>query len=325
MAIFDLVLFISKIKNSYSLFNIQGYLDISKPGTMKRNIIYIFVLLIVFSSCSSKSPDLITVCGFDEVFIADISTDVPQKVWSWRGEDSEGIPSYMRNKFLTTDECKTLNKGKNILITSSGGGVAYVERESGNTLFYASVPNAHSAEILAGNLVATASSYSVEGNRVSIYSLDSSDQVISSDSLFGAHGLYWDAKDNLLWALGTNELRSYSLNPDNDPISLKLEYSVALPELGGHDLVKSFNKKHLLLSTASSVWIFDTVDKIFSKHPSLGDIEGVKSLSYSSLSNKLAYVKAGDDLWWAYYVRFAGSNKVVYFPGEKIYKARWLY
>lgn len=224
-------------------------------GTMKRNISYISVFLITLFACTSKSPDLITVCGFDEVFIADISTDVPQKVWSWKGEESEGMPSYMRNKFLTTDECKTFNKGKNILITSSGGGVAYVERESGNTLFYASVPNAHSAEILPGNLLATAASYSSEGNRVSIFSLESSDLVLSSDSLFGAHGLFWDNKSDLLWALGTNELRSYSLNSDNSTVSLRLEYSVVLPENDGHDLIQGLKSKKLLLSTASSVWI----------------------------------------------------------------------
>jgi hypothetical protein len=292
---------------------------------MKKGIIIISVLIITLSACTTKSPDLIVACGWDEVFIADISRDVPVKVWSWKGEDSDGMPSYMRNKFLTTDECKPYNKGENILITSSGGGVAYVERENGNTLFYASVPNAHSAEILPGNYVATAASYSVEGNSLNIYKLDSSDAVITSDSLYGAHGLYWDDKDELLWALGSNELRSYSLDLDNSVPYLKLEYSQVLPESGGHDLVESSGNKHLLLSTSKSVWVFDKVEKIFSKHGTIGDIQNVKSLSYSSLSKRLAYVKATEDTWWAYYIRFAESDNVVYFPGEKIYKARWLY
>ena len=292
---------------------------------MKKNIIYISVLLIVLSACTSKSPDLVVVCGWDEVFIADISQDVPAKVWSWKGEDSEGMPSHMRYKFLTTDECKPFSNGKHILITSSGGGVAYVEREGGNTLFYASVANAHSAEILPHNLIVAAASYSLEGNRLNLYSLDSSDLVIYSDSLYGAHGLYWDNKAELLWAMGSNELRSYSLNFNNNIPSLSLEFSQALPEDDGHDLVVSSNKKVLCISTANSVWLFNTDKKNFSKHPDLGEITDVKSISYNSLNDEIAYVKATEDAWWAYYIRFAGSGRVVHFPGEKIYKARWLY
>lgn len=300
-------------------------MDLCKPDTMKRNIIYISVLLIVLSACTSKSPDLVVVCGWDEVFISDISKDIPAKVWTWTGEGSEGLPSFMRNKFLTTDECKPFNSGKNILITSSGGGVAYVERESGNTLFYASVPNAHSAELLSNKLLVAAASYSSEGNRLNLYNLDNPDVVIYSDSLFGAHGVYWDKKTKLLWALGAKEIRSYSLEYITGTPVLNLEFSVALPEDGGHDLVATDKRNILCLSTANSVWLFDTQKEKFIKHPDLGNITQVKSLAYNTLNGSIAYIKAAEDSWWAYYIRFAESGRVIYFPGEKIYKARWLY
>lgn len=292
---------------------------------MKRSIFYISVLLLAFTACTSKSPDLIVACGWDEVFIADISQEVPRKVWTWTGEDSEGMPGFMRNKFLTTDDCKPKDKGSKILITSSGGGVALVERETGNTLFYASVPNAHSAELLPNNLIVVASSFSSAGNRINLYKADSSDIVVDSDSLYGAHGLLWDKKSKLLWALGTNLLRSYTIESIKDLPSLKAINEFVLPEPDGHDLIATDKDNLICISTASNVWLFSTKDHTFLKHPDIGNESNVKSVSYNSLNNMLAYVKASEDSWWAYYIRFAGSNRVVHLPGEKIYKARWLY
>jgi hypothetical protein len=288
-------------------------------------LLTVFILTFVLSACTSRSPDLIVACGWDEVFIADISQEVPRKVWTWTGEDSEGLPGYMRNKFLTTDDCKPKDKGSKILITSSGGGVALVERETGNTLFYASVPNAHSAELLPNKLIVAAASFSSEGNRINLYKADSSDIVVDSDSLYGAHGLFWDKKSKLLWALGTTVLRSYSIESAKNAPSLKLHNEYVLPDPDGHDLIATDKDNVICISTASNVWLFSTEDHSFVLHPDIGNESKVKSVSYNSLNKEIAYVKASEDSWWAYYIRFTGSNHVVHLPGEKIYKARWLY
>lgn len=276
-------------------------------------------------SCNRKSPDYIVACGWDEVFIADISQDVPQKVWSWTGDNSEGLPLNMRYKFLTTDECKPVDKAKKILITSSGGGVALVDRYTGNTLFHASVPNAHSAELLPESYLVVAASFSDAGNRLMLFNINQPGKLVSSDSLYGAHGLYYDKKSKLLWALGTEELKSYKFIVKNNTANLEELNTYILPERDGHDLVPTQNREHICLSTASGAWIFNTKREEFSPHPTLGNEARIKSISYNRHNKSIAYVKASDQNWWAYYIRFAESKKVVHFPGEKIYKARWLY
>jgi len=287
-------------------------------------ILLFATLSLILSSCARKSPELILTCGWDEVSMTDISKEVPQKVWSWKSEGSEGLPSFMRNKFLTTDDCKALDNGKKILVTSSGGGVALIEQSSGNTLFYAAVPNAHSAELLPDGLIVAAASFSSAGNRLILYNSEKSNERVFSDSLYGAHGVQWDKKRKVLWALGTEELRSYSLIKE-ETSQLELNISYVLPESDGHDLQFLDNKDELCISTATGVWIFSIETGKFTKHPMIGDELKVKSVSYNHLTKQIAYVKAGEESWWAYYIRFADSKRVVYLPGEKIYKARWVY
>src|SRR5688572_23608785 len=98
--------------------------------------------LLLFTSACSAGPGIdpaageIVVCGRDEVFIVDLS-DPTSKVWSWRAADRPEIPEELRPKFRTTDECKPLDGGARILITSSGGAAALVERSTGRALWWA--------------------------------------------------------------------------------------------------------------------------------------------------------------------------------------------
>jgi len=294
---------------------------------MKRSLTPIMVLLVVFTAgCRDKNPDLVVVCGWEEVFIADISPEVPEKVWTWEADDSPGLPVTMRNKFLTTDECKPVLNSRELLITSSGGGVALVSIKDKSASFYANVPNAHSAELLPGNRVAVAASYSPEGNRINIYNLENPGIVLASDSLFGAHGLYWDRHNKSLWAIGDYVLRKYRLDDwKSDFPAITQEVSYMLPDKGGHDLIPFGESKKLLISTISNVWIFDPASGEFCKHPDIGDEANVKSLSFNKQNETLAYVRSTGENWWAYYIRFAGENRGIYFPYEKIYKVRWLY
>lgn len=286
----------------------------------------ILIFLVTTCSCQKRNKGLVVVCGWEEVFIADITLEVPEKIWSWTSEDSEGLPAFMRNKFLTTDECKPVNNSRDILITSSGGGIALINRKNKTVLFYASLPNAHSAELLPGNRIIVAGSYSQEGNRVNLYDVGNPGVVLYSDSLLGAHGLLWDKRARSLWALSDNELRKYRLGDwkRTNP-RLILDKSYDLPGEGGHDLSYYENGRNLAISTLNNVWLFNTKSEIFSKHPLLGDEVNVKSISFNRATGETAYVKSTEENWWAYYIRFAGLDKVVYLPYEKIYKVRWLY
>ena len=72
----------------------------------------------------------------------DMGRDPPPKVWSWRAAERPELAD-VADEFKTTDECKPVKGGQRILITSSSGGVAVVERETGEAVFHTTVPNAH--------------------------------------------------------------------------------------------------------------------------------------------------------------------------------------
>ena len=86
------------------------------------------------------------VCGWDEVFILDLEAKTDpvdagtgrstSRVWTWRAQDRSDLPDEFKPLFKTTDECRPYDDGGRILITSSGGGVALVNRADGRVLFH---------------------------------------------------------------------------------------------------------------------------------------------------------------------------------------------
>ena len=108
---------------------------------------------------------VLIVCGSDEVFILGTS-------WRWRAADREDLPPEMKPLFRYTAECKPVNGGRHILFASSSDGVALVERATGRVKSYATVPNAHSAELLPhGHIVVASSNRGVAGDSPSLVAL----------------------------------------------------------------------------------------------------------------------------------------------------------
>src|SRR6185295_18758643 len=205
----------------------------------KTRLVPALVLGLLSSCAGGGAPwerSHLIVCGADEVSILSMPMKA-QQIWSWRAADHPEIPEPLRKKFGSTDDCKPVDGGRRILITSSGGAVALFERPSGNVVFYAAAPNAHSAEVLPGNRVVVASSTHADGNRLILFDLAQSDKPLASDELTGAHGVVWDAERGLLWALGTNELRSYEVEADRTTRSLLLTRrgTFTPPNAGSHD------------------------------------------------------------------------------------------
>ena len=279
-------------------------------------------ILVLTASCAtapgSPPPSDLIVCGGDEVFIVDLRGGAPRKTWSWRAADRPELPEPFRKKFDTTDDCKPVDGGRRILISSSAGAVALVERSSGRVEFYAAVLNAHSAELLPGNRVVAASSYHEKGNRLLLYDLARSDQPLAEDELFGAHGAVWDADRGLLWALGDHELRAYQIAQDRFVPKIVR----ALPNSGGHDLRPVPGTSALMVTTGQHVWLFDRDGLTFRTHPRIGNLEKVKSVDLDLESGAMAYVQ-GETSWWAQRIQFLGLDRKVEFPGSKLYKARW--
>jgi hypothetical protein len=285
------------------------------------------LFLLLLSSCFPGSrPDTgsneLILCGDKEVFILDLAAG-EKKIWSWRAEERPEIPEELRKRFGTTDDCKPADGGAAILITSSGGAVALVERATGRAVFWAAVENAHSAEMLPGGRILVAGSTGKNGNRIVLFDRTRPGQELASYPLQGAHGAVWDPETRAVWALGETELHTYALEGwDVATPSLALTRRIALPDAGGHDLRPIPGTRKLVLTTRGNVWTLDRNCLLFEAHDRLGSLEGVKCVDVHPGTGRIAFVQA-ETSWWASRVRFLSPDGEVQLPGERIYKARW--
>ena len=268
------------------------------------------------------------VCGWDEVFVLDLGTEGnPRKIWSWRASEASELPEDVKALFKTTDECKPIDNGRKVLITSSGGAVALVDRNEKRVLFYGRAANAHSADLLPGGRIAVAASVDPRGrgDRLFIFDLTRADEPLWSEELPSGHGAVWDEQRKLLWALADEDLRGYRLRDweTNQP-RLERVLKIALPEPGGHDLYPVGGGPLLTVTTGNRCWLFDRDTHRFVPHPALGEHPGVKSISVHPETGQLVYVQAEGKNWWAERLHFLNPERTLQTPGEHHYKARWV-
>jgi hypothetical protein len=275
------------------------------------------------SGCSGKSDEIV-VCGDDQVLIIDKSVSDSTNVsvsWSWKVSEATDLPAEYQKYLIPPDECKAVDNNSKILVTSSGGGVVLIDRETKKSVFHAHVPNAHSAELLPDNRIVVALSTAEGGNCIELFNINQNEEVIFKDSLYSGHGVIWMPGMERLFTLGYDELRSYSLKEWNsDKPSLLLENRWKLPDYGGHDL-SSISDNSLVLTTHSNVWIFDADAGKFSPFKLLEAIGNVKSVNYNSKTGNLVYTK-GEISWWTHNIYCKNPDKTIILPGINLYKAR---
>lgn len=291
---------------------------------MLRIILLTFFLIIPSFAQTGKE---LLVCGWDEVYILDVSdSKSPRKIFSWKAQDRSEIPSSLKTKFGTTDECKAV-AGNRILITSSGDGVALVDRKTGITKFWGECGNAHSAELLPGERIAVACSVRKDntGNRLVLFDVKTPEKEIFTTELYSGHGVVWDAQRTILWALGEKELRAYRLEKwESSTPSLKQETSYPLPGHGGHELMPISKSSQMIVSVEPGVWIFDRDKRTFTPHPQLHALEHVKSAMVHPDSGQLIYTQADSPNWWTSKIRFINPDHTIVREGERLYKVRWI-
>ncbi|MBN1986118.1 MAG: hypothetical protein JW761_07425 [Prolixibacteraceae bacterium] len=295
-------------------------------------LVFLFGLLCftVFSSYSNtkngqakQNENLVLVCGDSKVLI--VASDkgnnpAPQIIWSWDAHSANALPSGISpQKFNTIDDCKAINKGSQILVSSSSGAVALVNREDKKVIFYAAVPNAHSIEKLPGNKIVAAASTADKGNRLMLFDLERSDQLLFSDSLYSAHGVVWDKNRNSLFALGYDVLREYKMK-QNDTLTLINEWKI--PGTGGHDLQMAPGGETLFLTEHTGAWIFDMANEQFRKIDNFPDAENIKSINQNQ-NGRFVYT-VPEESWWTFHVSFSNPEGILAFPDIHVYKARWL-
>ena len=274
----------------------------------------------------------IIICGGNSVFIVsiDIEKNKNNIIWGWQPNDASSLPiTYQQNYFSTIDECKPTNEGKEIMITSSKGGVVIIDKKSKDAIFYTYVANAHSIEELPNNIIAVAAANHEEGNSISLFNKnESGGNAIFKDDLFGAHGVVWDKQQQILYALGSTNLRTYKLviETNTSPFLDKLK-ELKLPDGGGHDLVASPNDSNeLILTTSNNVWKFNKQSSTFSEFTPLANVKSVKGVSVKNNQNneqRIIYIKAEEE-WWSHNIYLINPEYKISFPGNNLYKVRWM-
>ena len=290
-----------------------------------RIMIVFFVFCFFFAGCNHQSREIIA-CGDDQIIILDEQTSDGRNlktVWSWKVADaSTQLPDVYQEYLIPLDDCKSVDGGKNLLATSSRGGVVLIERTTKKCLFHAYAPMAHSADMLPNGLIAVALSTHANGNSIELYDRNRPEQVLYKDSLYSGHGVVWNAKRQRLYALGYDELREYSpVDWDTPSPALKLERKWTIPGIGGHDLFP-VSDDQLLISEHHGVHSFDISGETFSPFEPLSSAEHVKSVNYIGESKKLMYTQA-EESWWTYNIYLRNPDKTINIPEVKLYKARF--
>lgn len=298
---------------------------------MKSIKFIFFICYLLFNSnicnlsATEKATNEIIVCGDDQVLIfdADRSDENELKIiWKWKVADVKSqLPSDYQKLLIPLDECKPVDNNSKLLLTSSGGGVLLLERRTGKCLFYACAPMAHSAEILPNNRIVVALSTHDKGNRIELYDIATPEKVIYQDSLYSGHGSVWMEEESLLYVLGYDELRAYSLKKwESDTPELLLEKKWIIPVESGHDLVRVSNNE-LLISGHEGVYWFNTENELFEPFEPLFNEKNVKSLNYNKTTGRLIYTKAEID-WWTHNIYCQNPFKTYVINDVDLYKVR---
>lgn len=280
----------------------------------------VFLLMAGFA----RAADFLLLCGADEVFRIDPAAKEPAKLSTWRARDCAEIPAALKAAFATTDDCKPVNGGAELLVTSSGGGCALLEYPSGKALWWARVVNAHSIETLPGGRIAVASSVGAKGDKVVIFDRKVPETPLAEIPLPSAHGLVWDESRQCLWALGFSELIACTLADAHGTLDVKVTARDRLPDEDGHDLRAVPGGDDLILSTHKSVWRFDRSKPGFRPDPDLKDLERVKSIDFHPASGRIAVVRASGENWWTGSIDFLHPESKITLAKERLYKARWI-
>ena len=246
-------------------------------------------------------------------------------VWEW--DPAKELPNFA-SRFGHISECKPCSGLSEVLVAASSGGVARIRVADKKVLFYGNAGgNTHSiAKLPDGNIVAASST----GKYVSLFAVPKEYEetgataetpVLKKFPLDGAHGVVWDAKRSLLWALGYTAIVGYEYVGTKEEPDLKETVRVPLEgtQAGGHDLYPAPGYD-ALMTTGVGINVFDpNSHKFYSVSP----MKRVKSISLSPEGTLLMQRAVVE--WWSETI-FYGDDKnsaVGTYKDARFYKARW--
>ena len=179
---------------------------------MKRSIIFFAAIALLFSAgCDSDKKstpfawgDYVVACGDQDLYIVDVAKSTEESlavIWHWNVFEAYGqIPDVYRDAMRVLDDCKPVDGGEHLLLTSSAGGTLLLDIATKKCLFYALTPMSHSADKLPGDRIAVANSTNPKGNSLEIYDVSNPDVCVWKDTLYSGHGVVWSEKYQRLFS-----------------------------------------------------------------------------------------------------------------------------
>lgn len=287
-------------------------------------------LLLVFCMISLYGKDLRNqiLCSNQatrDVLVMDVDGDwsKPESIlWKWNPEGDPAIPADRLKRFNHIDETKVVNGGKQILVTSSTGGMALVDIETKQSVFTGYPGGSpHSADLLPDGTIVTASSV---GNFLMVFTRKDGEKTAHKTfklTFADAHGVVWDKLLGLVWAVGKEAVVCcrYNFDYENPQLTIVESFPLKPNPYWGHDLIL-LEKERKLLMTGRNMLEFDTMTgqyKLFLKRKS------VKSISIHPETGE-QLVQIPKENYWNDTVTLLNGDRKWTLPGNaKIYKARW--
>lgn len=265
-------------------------------------------------------------------------SDVSSLVWSWYPNESNGFSANTAGWGAPSDVKLRFSDyfgGQVMAVADSRGFCALIPYPAGDTKYWATnvggpgpgLNNPHAIELLPNGNVAVAAS---NGNYVRVYtsSQGEASTKYTEFTLRDAHGVLWDPSENLLWALGGDELTALEIGgTDAEPVISEItSFRIKLPTISGHDLTAYYGDTNkLLLTTEYGVYTFDKTTKTFTELDGLASGRSVKSVG-NQPSGQLVQARPSPstcaDPWNTNTVFFYNPNLTKTTAGACFYKAR---
>ena len=275
-------------------------------------------------------------CGDNHVYVINASTvkDTYKEgiIWSLDVKTLAPELGLAENRCDHLDECKFVDNGTKLLLTSSYGWCALLDYETGKVLFHTTqTPNAHSAEYIPGGYVAVATSVgsTTLHNQVQLYSIDNNEKILASAELYSGHGLVWDYNRSVLYGAGGDLIKIFNLSLGATP-SITLKKTIKAPKNGIHDLMRVDNST--LTVAGDHAYLFNVDTELFTEMTLFSGSASIKSLNYNGETGEIWYTDAtipeGSQSWSSQKIRYStnkdgsGAERIIKVPDMDMYKVR---
>ncbi|MFC5753699.1 DUF6528 family protein [Actinomadura rugatobispora] len=256
--------------------------------------------------------------------------------WKWTPTASNGFADVAHAWSLPSDVRVRKAKGKTyVLSADSKGFLGAVEYPSGKRLWAtdAGAPsNPHATELLPnGNVAAAAST----GGWIRVYAASQgrAASAYTQFALKGGHGVLWDPRRKVLWAIGDDHLVSLKVGGTAGKPTLKEVSRSALPSQGGHDLAPVYgDRDRLWITTNYGVYQYVKSTKRYTaSYRGSADIDLpiVKAVGDNPSTRQVVLTRPREGCattWCTDTAEFFGSasqKATRTLPGAQFYKVRW--